>query len=391
MLKSATELEPIPPQFHFANSGETKPPSVSVYGAGDWPRIAPVWTELAGASPHRSFYLSADWIAAWMDTFGRLLKPRILVFEQDGQSIGVCLLIRMVERRGPFRVSRIYLNTGGESPADRTLMEFNNILCQPGKEEGIAEALGAYLQRLSWDEFAIQGIRPGAVLSSLQSKTFPTLPVAVTLRQTFTVDLDQLRRTSKSYLDSVSANSRGQIRRSIKRYGGAAVIKVEIARDVATAETFFAEMCRMHQSRWLARGKEGAFGPGRRLDFHRALVRRAYEKGSIHLLRVSADEETVGILYNFVQDRKIYFFQSGFNYKHDRRLKPGLVTHAYAIQHYLDAGFSEYDFLAGDARYKASLAKERGELAWVVFARPSVKGASIELLRVLKRRMKGKK
>jgi CelD/BcsL family acetyltransferase involved in cellulose biosynthesis len=144
----------------------------------------------------------------------------------------------------------------------------------------------------------------------------------------------------------------------------------------------------MHQSRWTNRGEEGAFAPGRRLEFHRALIRHAYAKGSIHLLRVSAGGQTIGILYNFVQDGTIYFFQSGFNYCGDRRLKPGLATHACAIQYCLDNGFSKYDFLVGDARYKRSLAKHSAPLAWVVFPRPTSKTIVIDSLRFLKRRTK---
>jgi CelD/BcsL family acetyltransferase involved in cellulose biosynthesis len=124
------------------------------------------------------------------------------------------------------------------------------------------------------------------------------------------------------------------------------------------------------------------------LEFHRTLIRQAFAKGSIQLLRVAAGEETIGILYNFVKNGKIYFFQSGFRYGSDKHLKPGLVTHALAINHYLNAGFNDYDFLAGDAQYKRSLAKDCRQMAWVVFQRPRVKFVVIERLRAIKRRLR---
>lgn len=370
------------------NSNLNASVAVSVYGAEDWPEIASVWSELEGISPYGSFYLSADWAAAWMEVFGKLLRPQILVFEQNSAKIGICLLTSSVEQRGPFGIRRIYLNTGGERIAERTMMEFNNILCCPGKEDAVARALWRYLRSRDWDEFAIQGILPGPILTALEANALPKLPASVRIHSTYYVDLDQLRQSGLCYLDSLSSNTRSQIRRSLRYYSGRGEIKVEIAPDVQTAEKYFAEMCRMHQSTWLARGVEGAFGPGRRLEFHNRLIGKTYEKGTTHLLRVAADEETIGILYNFVQGGKIYFFQSGFNYARDRRLHPGLVTHCSAIQRYMEMGFNEYDFLAGDARYKASLAKHSKPLAWVVFARPGIKRASIELLRVIKRRLK---
>jgi len=364
------------------------PISVSVYGASDWARVAAIWTELAHVSPYSSFYLSADWIAAWLEVFGKTLSLQILVFEEQSHAVGICLLTCALERRGPFRVLRIYLNTGGEPVAERTLMEFNNILCLPGKEEAVAEALGIYVRGLAWDEFAIGGVCPGIILDSLQTKAFSGVRPKINLRSTFFVDLDTLRGSGLAYLDSLSSNTRCQIRRSLKTYTKRGTIKTEIAPDLPTAELFFAEMCRMHQSRWTNRGEEGAFAPGRRLEFHRALIRQAFAKGSIHLLKVSAGDQTIGILYNFVQDGRIYFFQSGFNYCGDGRLKPGLATHACAIQYYLDSGFSKYDFLVGDARYKRSLAKHSAPLAWTVFPRQTIKTILIDSLRFLKRRTK---
>ena len=144
----------------------------------------------------------------------------------------------------------------------------------------------------------------------------------------------------------------------------------------------------MHQARRKARDEPGAFAPGRRLQFHKKLIERGCISGRVHLLRVRAGQETIGVLYNLVQNGKVYFYQSGFQYSGARHLKPGLVTHACAIQHYLELGFTDYDFLAGDARYKTSLATASRPMAWTVFARPRIKLAGIELLRVLKRRIR---
>lgn len=360
---------------------------VSVYAAADWARLAPHWTELAELSPYSSFYLSSEWISAWLQVFGDAIKPQILFFEESGEKIGACLLMRGEQRRGPFRVNRMYLNTGGEDLADRTLMEFNSILCWRGKEQVVAQALWRYLRLLLWDEFAIEGMCPDAVLGALQAEAHPSQDISMNVRSTFYVDLNGLRSAGLAYLDSLSGNTRGQIRRSLKKYREAGNVTVELAASLRQAEEFFEEMCRMHQSRWTRRGETGAFCPGRRLEFHRQLIRQAYDKGNIHLLRVAAGDQTLGVLYNFVEKGKIYFFQSGFNYGPDPRLQPGLVTHACAIEHYLNRGFSEYDFLAGAARYKASLAKNSRYLLWVSFARPSIKRSSIELLRLLKRRM----
>jgi CelD/BcsL family acetyltransferase involved in cellulose biosynthesis len=360
---------------------------VSVYPATDWPRVAPWWTELSRSSPYSSAFLSTHWTGAWLEAFADLLPVEILVFDAGGSAVGACLLVASSERRGPFRVRRIYLNTSGGPAADRSTMEFNNLVCRPGFEQKIAQALGAHLRSRQWEEFAIEGICPGPLLSWLQTDSFSEFPASITTLASSYVDLDRLRRSGLPYESSISANTREQLHRSLRLYEKRGRVRVELARDLPTAERFFAEMCRMHQNTWQGRGEPGAFASTRKLAFHRALIRGAFVDGAIQMLRVTAAEETIGILYNFVEKDKVYFYQSGFQYQPDKRLKPGLVTHVCAIRFCLEAGYSDYDFLVGEARYKKSLAKDARPLAWVVFSRPSVKLALIELLRTMKARI----
>jgi CelD/BcsL family acetyltransferase involved in cellulose biosynthesis len=368
-----------------ASCGRT---AVSVYQAGDWPQVAPLWTELSRSSPYSSVYLSTHWIAAWLEMFADSLPAEILVFRQGGAAVGACLLVACCERRGPFRVRRIYLNTGGGPPADQPMVEFNNLLCRAGFEQKIAQALGAHLRSRKWEEFAMEGICPGPILSWLQTDSFSEFPASITTRASYYVDLNRLRRSGLPYESWLSPNTREQVRRSLRLYEKLGAVRGEVARDLPTAEQFFAEMCRMHQSTWQGRGEPGAFASARKLAFHRSLIRRAFVDGAIQLVRVTAGEETIGILYNFVEKDKVYFYQSGFHYRADKRLKPGLVTHVCAIQLCLEAGYKDYDFLAGEARYKKSLAKDSRPLAWVVFSRPSVKLALIEFLRTMKARIR---
>jgi len=46
-------------------------------------------------------------------------------------------------------------------------------------------------------------------------------------------------------------------------------------------------------------------------------------------------------------------------------LRPGLVCHLLAIEHYRRAGMRRYDFLGGDARYKRSFANGEIALLWL--------------------------
>jgi CelD/BcsL family acetyltransferase involved in cellulose biosynthesis len=95
-------------------------------------------------------------------------------------------------------------------------------------------------------------------------------------------------------------------------------------------------------------------------------VQRGLERGEIALLRLSAGERLVGYLYNFEFRGNAANYQSGFDYEGAKRHQtPGLTCHHYAIVDAASRGFDRYDFLAGDDRYKRSLATAAAGLDWL--------------------------
>src|SRR5206468_187238 len=103
-------------------------------------------------------------------------------------------------------------------------------------------------------------------------------------------------------------------------------------------------------------GKPGAFASAHFIDFHRRLISTAAAVGEAELVRVTVGGEPIGYLYNLLHRGTVYFYLSGLRYEAaDNRIKPGLVTHALAIQHYLECGFATYDFMGGSSCYKTSL------------------------------------
>jgi CelD/BcsL family acetyltransferase involved in cellulose biosynthesis len=72
----------------------------------------------------------------------------------------------------------------------------------------------------------------------------------------------------------------------------------------------------------------------------------------------------LGYLYNFHYAGRVYNYQSGFSYGDDNRHRPGLIAHAMAIAQAQSRGMGVYDFLAGDAHYKARLGAQMSVMAW---------------------------
>lgn len=350
----------------------------------EWPRLASAWAGLAERCPHATFFVSPPWIETWLDAFGARLAPEIVVFRDDGgAAAGACLLARSVVRKGPFALRRISLNTAGEPDEDSPCVEFNTLLCEPGRERAVAAALRRLLgarAREPWDQFAADGIADEASLAALR-EAFAPLPTEDRVRPSYYVELDPLRRAGRGFLETFRSS---RYRQSVKKYADLGEVRLEAARSLDEAQAMLEELAALHQQAWTSRGFPGSFGSSVFFDFHRALLRRCFDAEQVQLLRLRAGQATLGAIYNFVYRGKLYFYQSGFDYSHGSRLSPGLVTHAFAIQHAAALGLTEYDLLAGDADYKKKLASQCRELHWLTWQAPSAKMKALDMLRRMK-------
>jgi CelD/BcsL family acetyltransferase involved in cellulose biosynthesis len=352
--------------------------SVTVRPCRSWAEAVGVWRHLYDSRPDASVFLSPEWLEAWLEVFGDNRSPELLVFVAEHEAVAVCALMPRPERRGPFRLRALYINGGGEDSSDRSAVEFNDILCVPGHERGVARALRAHLDGRVWDEIVAYGFRRGPLLEALDTGAFADLPRDVHVRPSFYVDLERLRATGRTYDDALSRNKRWQIRKFARMYEPLGPLRIEVGRDAAHAEGLFDQLIGLHQRSWAARGHRGAFASPRKVAFHRTLITRAFPQGAIQFLRVAAGEHTVGILYNFVRQGRVDFYQSGFNYQEGFR--PGYVTFVTAIRYCLDHGFCQFDFLAGDQQYKQSLSTDVHDLVWAAYRRNSFKMRSIDWL-----------
>jgi CelD/BcsL family acetyltransferase involved in cellulose biosynthesis len=339
------------------------------------------WTSLWQRSERPSIFMSPQWMATWLEVFGSQLQPTLFqVYDEQGP-VTCFALVSTSERQRGLPVRRLYLNASGEGQAHDTCLEYNDLLCRKGAEDLAVSAVLSQMSRCRWDEFILSGAAETPAIRALTRQCAPA-PDRTTTKPAHYVNLDELRQRGVGYDATLSPNTRTQLRRSRSLYERNGAVITEVASDLATASDYLNELIAMHQRRWRSLGEPGAFNSTPFTEFHRRLINRLWDGGAVHLLRVRAGAETIGLLYNFIVNGCVAFYQSGFAYADDNRLKPGLVTHTAAIHHYLASGYAEYDLLAGVSRYKQSLAKNTRELHWMVHERRGAKMAMYRWLRV---------
>jgi len=336
-----------------------------------WSELAPTWERIHSTCPDASFFLSREWVDCWLATFGEDLKPDLLTFVRAGHVVGCCLLVWRTERVRGIPLRRVYLNCAGENDADSTCIEYNSVLSLPDCADQVVEALGIFLRNRRWDELLLEGV--------VEHSPFCTVANSlgfseISIRPSHYVEFSRIRANGAGFDSALSSNTRRQIRRSqwlYEQQRGPSSFR--IARTAKEASEIFARLVDLHQLAWKDRGQPGAFASAHFTSFHRKLIQAGLAQERIILLEMRAGSETIGALYGFLYRGKVYFYQSGFRYTADARLKPGLLTHYLAIRHCLEQpALNEYDFLAGDSQYKRSLATASRPLRWIVVRRATL-------------------
>jgi hypothetical protein len=320
-------------------------------------RVKDIWRGLEErAKP--VYFLSWGWVGTWLASLPSLDALQLCVISDHSGPLGACVWGERLARRHKIMPSRtLHLNTTGDSAYDEIYIEHNGLLSANGT------SLASMIERLpntQWDEL---------FLPCLDARTFEELaaaplPSSLRLRVDrevgdYYVDLAKVR--DKDYLSLLGSSTRSHLRKAQKLAPDA---KFEVARDEHEAFNIYDELVVLHQRAWKARGQPGAWADPWFDRFHRRLIAQRFRHGEIQLMRLRTAAQTIGCLYNFVSHGRVLMYQTGINPDVDDKIKPGYLTHLFAIQHNAREGHAQYDFLGGDAQYKKSLSTDSTRLVW---------------------------
>jgi CelD/BcsL family acetyltransferase involved in cellulose biosynthesis len=348
--------------------------------AGDDPAAPALWAELqARAEP--GLTCSWDWTGTWLRHYGDVVPHRFAVVERDGEPIAAALVTRSARRLlGMPLLRRAHLGTAGEPAGESVHVEANRLLALPGERAAAAaELVRALRAERGWDELALDGFDPqdAAALTAQGGFELREAPCPTT-------DLAAIRASGGDLLGALASGVRRRVERSLRGLGE---IETTWAQTTAQARPIYDELVALHQARWTAAGEPGAFASARMRAFHAELIERLLAREEAILFRAAGPDGTIGCLYLLVDRGRALFYQAGFAQLADNKLRPGLVAHVLCMQACLERGLSEYDFLAGEARYKRELSTTARTLVWATATRPSARRRLLAAGRAVRRRL----
>jgi CelD/BcsL family acetyltransferase involved in cellulose biosynthesis len=238
--------------------------------------------------------------------------------------------------------------------------------------------MDAFTARNDWRALRLAGVTPDEPL--LAQGRFRRC-VRTDQSPAYLVDLDAVRGAGGNYLSLLSANTRSQIKRSAKDYGGGTPVMAAAA-TAAVADAWLAEMAALNTGRHA----DNAWDDAGFRAFARALALAGLRNGEVELLRFTLDGALLGLLLNFRYRGRAMNYQSAFAAPLTAKAKPGLMCHAAAVTHYAASGDTLYSLLAGKDRYKQSLATGEEQLEWWTLERFSPRLEAEALLRRLLKR-----
>lgn len=318
--------------------------------------LAPEWRDLENRSD-ASVFLSWIWIGLIVDH----LQPgsRLLRVTRDGRTVGLALLGRTVS--WPAFPAALCLNETGDRNRDQVMIEYNGILAERGLEPRVMAAC-LRLLGTAGGCLRLSGVG-GDWLALCRTERWHSRLLRNAQPSPYT---DLTRIDPEDPLARLGRNDRQQIRRTFRYYEAAGPLRIERAESRQQALVWLDALAELHTRSWHRRGQASAFEKEAFAAFHRRLVAAATSGIVADLLRVSAGSEQLGYLYNLCRHGTVYAYQSGFFYQENiSHARPGLVAHIMAMSMYSQEGRTLYRFLAGDARYKTSLATGRDELFWL--------------------------
>jgi len=338
-------------------------PDISLSRPPAWNVLAARWRDLE-ARADGSFFTSWNWVGS--RAASRFPHPVLLQAHAGGRLVGLGLFNRRARLPLP---ARLWLNESGDPALDTIYVEHNGLLMERGQEGAVLPRAIGHLA--AGPGHVVLGGVDDAHLAAAQASGALVHRRAHPAASPW-IDLDEVRGHPGGHLGLLSANTRQQLRRSLRRYGEAGPLQVRRAASLVEAHAFLEALGRLHQHTWTRRGKPGAFANHGFVAFHADLLAAAWPRGEADLLCIAAGAQPIGYLYNFSWRGRVGNYQSGFDYDvASPHLKPGLTCHHLAVELYAREGAGAYDFLAGEHRYKASLATRTAALHWVEIMPPA--------------------
>ena len=325
---------------------------------------------MVDTSVYPNIFTTWDWQTAWWNWYGKNTDSGelfLLTFRKDDNLIGIVPFYRR-RRQPPFFLGKHlnFIGFGG-----RTYPEYLGPIVRQGHVEEVADATVEFLKAnpTEWDSLFIEDY-------ALDDPA--TVMLAERLRAVFASYsgpgenryILPLSKDYETYLKSLGPHNRKRKRSCMNQAKKHYDARIEL-QNVDNLDEWFPTIVRLTTD---SRTRKNQASPLLEQDyagFHRDLLRTLLPQGRALVLFLHFENNPVALWYSFILDGKCYAYQQGS--QSDVKGSPGIIATLFLLEHLMERGFKEFDFLRGLEWYKTSFTQQFRETAWIyVFRKPGL-------------------
>jgi len=324
--------------------------------AAEFVALRDPWRLLSEGREEISVFLSWEWQYYWWKHYGAGRELYLLAASEQGQLIGFLPLYKQQVSFGfGFRATLLrMIGTGSDTTPDY----LGCVAVAAREAQVISGCLGYLAQHLNdWDAALFSDY----LASSALAEHVPEWAYSLNLRSEEVdaqrIAYSELPATWDAYLSSLTRGRRHKLRGIRRRFLALPQARLFVWEDLRDFDNAFDRLVALHRLRWEARRRRHAFSSPQYIAFHRELARACMVNGWLRLYCMAVGDEIVAMLYCYLQNGTLYFFQSGFDPKYEEH-SPGQCLMAFAIESAIREKSQRIDMLRGDYQYKSAWAKE---------------------------------
>jgi len=331
------------------------------------------WEHLAGGVPFRGW--------TWLSNWWRHYRPKneaealwthlavLCVFDDYDALIGIA---PWYLDDSPIQGRVLRALGSGEVCSD-----YLGILCRPGGEEAVVEALADYLatetlDALRWDLLQLDGIDAEDRVTFALVDRMAELGCTVHRRPGLNCWRLELPTDWDRYVASLGKNLRRDLRRLERELLGSSRLVLHSATRIDELPRAMDILVDLHQRRREKLGDAGCFASDRFLAFYRDVVPGLLRCGQVQFNWLELDGRPVAAEYQLAGDGILYAYQAGID-PDTLDAQPGKLINVAILRGAIADGYRAFDFLRGDEPYKARFgAKPRPSMEFRIVPRRTI-------------------
>lgn len=301
--------------------------------------------------PSPSLFLNSAWIEAWLQSlpadFPIIVQSATFEASENYWNGRLCALAFF-----GWEQQRAWLHRTGLEMLDQVWIEYNRFFFHPRVHDGVIPAL---IQMLFSHHHALS-----VHVSIYEINRENTRHIKLYSRFCW---LDITHQESGHFVPlgqvSPELHWSSSLRRSIRSTEKYATEKQWDLIPCSPEESwaYLEQASSFHIEKWQGTSTPSGFTNQHFRQFHQTLLCDHPER--VLLFRVQAKQEIIAVIYLLRAQKTLGFYLGCYADKFPAKVKLGLWAHAKIMAWATAHGYTEYDFMAGDARYKAEFSPHR--------------------------------